>query len=215
MIKRAMRLLGILCLLMAGMGIVAAASEPEAMAFGGGGQALGGRFVIADFDGDRKPDFATVNVDRTFIHLSNYSIHLQLSQGYDSAIGLTAPSGGLQLISRDVNGDDVLDLVVRTTLDSNLVAVLLNDGHGKFTLAKPGQFPWIENEPSSQFSSEVRHLSERMLALPSRNSFGDEAEPEFVGRLRPIAERLRTEKKQEFYSFVGHSDSGRAPPIRS
>ena len=191
--------------------MIAYASEPQITASGGGGQLLG-HFLIADFDGDHKPDFATVNVDRTFIHLTNYSIHLQLSQGYDSAIGLTAPSGGLQLISRDVNGDDILDLVVRTAFDSNLVAVLLNDGHGNFTLAKPELFPGFENEPSSHFNAELRHPAERILLLPSRSSFGNRTESGLTERVRILAESLRARKKQPSYNFVEYAQSGRAPP---
>jgi len=49
-------------------------------------------------------------------------------------------------VARDVNGDDAMDLVVTTAMDSHFVAVLLNDGHGKFTLAKPGAFPSIESD---------------------------------------------------------------------
>ena len=207
-------LLAVGCLLIAGTSLVARASEPQGSSFGSQGQSLG-HFVIADFDGDQKPDFATVDIDQTFIHLTNYSIHLQLSQGLESEIGLTAPSGGLQLIPRDVNGDDSLDLVVRTVFDSNLVAVLLNDGHGRFTLAKPELFPSAQNEPSSRFGPEVQHRVERALLPPSRNSFGDRVKFELSGRVRTIAEPFQVEKELWFRDFFGHSESGRAPPKRS
>jgi len=206
-----MRLLTILCLLIPSMGIVAAGSEPEDSNSGGAGQALG-HFIFADFDGDQKPDFATVNADRTFVYLTEYSIHLQLSQGFDSAIGLTAPSGGLQLFSRDVNGDDVLDVVVRTALDSNLVAVLINDGHGKFTLAKPEQFPALEKEPETHLSSEARSQRERILLLPSRSTAGDSARFEHTKRLKTVTEPLGAQKKREFNYFLYHSSFGRSPP---
>ena len=80
-------------------------------------------------------------MNQSHLHLTDYSIRLRLSRGFESAIGITAPSGGLQLSSRDVNGDNILDVVVRTALDSNLVAVLINDGNGNFSLAKPELFP--------------------------------------------------------------------------
>ena len=209
--KRSIRLLTMICLSIASAKTSTPASEPQMVAFGAGGQSIG-HFLIADFDGDHKPDFATVDVDRSFIHLTNYSIHLQLSRGCDSAIGLTAPSGGLQLISRDVNGDDILDLVVRTAFDSNLVAVLLNDGHGNFTLAKPEQFPGFESEPGSHFSSELRHPVERISLLPSRTSFGDRTESGLTERVRILAESLRAKKKRPSYSYVEYAQSGRAPP---
>src|SRR5271157_2674682 len=112
----------------------------------GGAAGFSPRFAIGDFDGDRKPDVATVQVVRDAALDSVYSIRLQLSAGEESAIGIAGPRGGLELVARDVNGDDAIDLVVTTAMDSHFVAVLLNDGHGKFTLAKPGAFPSIESD---------------------------------------------------------------------
>ncbi len=174
-----------------------------------------GHFVIADFDGDHKPDFATVNIDQSFIHETNYSIHFELSQGLELQIGLTAPSGGLQLITRDVNGDDILDLVVRTAFDSNLVAVLLNDGHGRFTLAKPEVFRTVTNEPSQHLRPEVLHQAERAVVLPSRNSFGDRVQPLSSERIGLSAERIPCEEGFLSRGPQAHSEYGRAPPERS
>ena len=202
------------CALIAGTSVGAQATEPRGLAFRSSSQATG-RFVIADFDGDHKPDFATVNADQTFIHLTNYSIHFELSKGLDAEIGLTAPSGGLQLTTRDVNGDDSLDLVVRTVFNSNLVAVFLNDGHGSFTLARRELFPSVENEPRSRLSPEALHRAERALSLPSRNGFGDRVETEPSDRVKTIAEPCQIEKQTWFRGFLGHSLSGRAPPEQS
>lgn len=193
------------CNVIAGMNVDARASEPRGLAFRSS-------FVIADFDGDHKPDFATVNIDQTFIRLTNYSIHFELGKGLEAEIGLTAPSGGLQLTTRDVNGDDSLDLVVRTAFDSNLVAVLLNDGHGRFTLARRDLFPNVEYEPNSRLNPEAPHRVERALSLPSRNSFGDRMDCEPSDRVRTFAEPCQTETETWFGCFSGHSLSGRAPP---
>src|SRR5271167_2526302 len=77
-------------------------------------------FAIGDFDGDQKPDLASVQVDPYSQQATRYSIHLQFSVGTRSAIGLTAPLGGLLLSAKDVNGDSTLDLVVTTALDHHL-----------------------------------------------------------------------------------------------
>jgi hypothetical protein len=211
LVKQVIRGLVVVCLLLAGSSIVRGASVPGSAPFGEGGRGLG-HFVIADFDGDQKPDFATVTVDQSHIAVTEYSIHLQLSHGLESSIGLTARSGGLQLFSRDVNGDDILDVVVRTALDSNLVAVLINDGRGNFTLAKPELFPALENEPGSHFGLETRRLAERILLLPSRSSAGDNAELELPGRTKTATEPLSARKKREFSNFFCHSKFGRSPP---
>ena len=99
-------------------------------------------FAIADFDGDRKPDFATVEVQNgNSGSVTQYSIRFHLTAGASQSFGVSAPAGGLQIVARDVNGDDALDLLVSTAWLHKQVAVLLNDGHGNFTLAKPEAFP--------------------------------------------------------------------------
>ncbi len=103
-------------------------------------------FAMGDFDGDQKPDLATVQVDPYTQRDSRYSIRLQLSFGTSSAIGLTAPFGGLLLSAKDVNGDSTIDLVVTTVVDHKLVTVLVNDGHGNFSFAEEGTFPELSSE---------------------------------------------------------------------
>lgn len=98
-------------------------------------------FTIADFDGDHKPDFATVYSGRTSQRESLYWICFQLSSGSTQTVGLTAPIGGLQVDPRDVNGDHFTDLVVSTSWLGKTVAVLLNDGHGNFVSVDPDKFP--------------------------------------------------------------------------
>lgn len=205
------RVLVVVCLLGVGKSVAVAAATPGSTPFGNDAQALG-HFVIADFDGDQIPDFATVYVDQSYIKVTEYSIHLQLSHGPDSSIGLVAPSGGLRLFSRDVNGDDILDVVVRTALDSNLVAVLINDGHGKFTVAKPEMFPELQSEPGTRFSSETSRPVERILLLPSRGFGGDLRGSEITERVKTVGEALRREKTQDFSNFFCHSKFGRSPP---
>ena len=56
-------------------------------------------------------------------------------------VSFIAPLGGLEIIPRDVNGDQALDLVVSAQWLKGPVAVLLNDGHGNFTVTDPGNYP--------------------------------------------------------------------------
>jgi hypothetical protein len=66
---------------------------------------------------------------------TDYSIRLQFSRGMEFAIGVRAPFGGLRVAARDVNGDDNLDLILTSDLDASFIEVLLNDGHGNFSVA--------------------------------------------------------------------------------
>ena len=133
------------------------------------------RFAIADFDGDQKPDLATVQVERDAAIGTRYCIRLQLSTGEESAIGITGPQGGLELVARDVNGDDVSDLVVTTAVGSHFVAVLINDGHGKFTLARPGAFPSIESDEGIRLVAAQDPAEECAALQFTWSTFGIEA----------------------------------------
>jgi len=111
-------------------------------------------FAIADFDGDQKPDLATVEVQKgSSSRTTQYSIRFQLTAGISQVFGVTAPSGGLQIVARDVNGDNVLDVLVTTSLQHEQVAVLLNDGHGKFTRADASEFPAAIQDNSRRWNS--------------------------------------------------------------
>jgi hypothetical protein len=201
----------LLCLLLSIAVPITKAAHRESPPAAGAGRALA-RFVIADFDGDEKPDYVTVDVNQSHLHLTDYSIRLRLSRGFESAIGITAPSGGLQLSSRDVNGDNILDVVVRTALDSNLVAVLINDGNGNFSLAKPELFPGLQNEAAFHFNGEIAHVPEQVLTLPSRSLNGVLAENVCERRLKNVSEPRQPEGKAEFSDFSYQSDFGRSPP---
>ena len=101
----------------------------------------GSSFAIADFDGDNRLDFATVQAGQGSSSASSYWVELQLSTAGRRYIHLLAPAGGLTIEARDVNGDHAVDLVLTTALSRSPVAVLLNDGHGNFLRAEETAFP--------------------------------------------------------------------------
>jgi hypothetical protein len=102
---------------------------------------LRSKFAIDDFDGDNKPDLASAEAGQGSGRDARYQIRFQLTAGPLQTIALTAPVGGLQLRSQDVNGDNYRDLVVTTFWTNQPVAVLLNDGLGNFSEAEPSRFP--------------------------------------------------------------------------
>jgi hypothetical protein len=179
----------------------------------GGASGFSPRFAIADFDGDRKPDLATVQVVREEALDSFYSIRLQLSAGEESAIGIAGPRGGLELVALDVNGDDAIDLVVTTAMDSHFVAVLLNDGHGKFTLAKAGAFPNIENEQGIHLVG-AQYPAEECAALQfTCSTFGIEAlDDSGTGIEQKSKFPLATDYKANLPG-VRAGKPGRSPPV--
>jgi hypothetical protein len=190
---------------------VAVAGQSEGR--GSGGQSTFGiALVIADLDGDQRPDLATVSVAQTNLQSTDYFIRLRFSASPDSTIGLTARGGGLDLSSRDVNGDSFLDLVVSTTLDSRIVAVLVNDGHGNFSVADPSTFPTLTTS-LNDFLQGPPDLKQELTALVSpRSNFGDHAEASRAFARPKLGEAIlqRIEVSASTGSFFCRL--GRSPP---
>jgi hypothetical protein len=174
--------------------------------------AIGARFAIADFDGDLKPDLATVHAGGSNARTTHYSIRFELSTGPAHSISLIAPTGGLQIVPQDVNGDRIPDLIVSTKWLNRLVAVLLNDGHGNFTLTDPSAFPDLMRNSQTEWSS-ARTRSYDQAAIPASRSSakacGVFAAAFFVGdeeNLTPLSTLDFNTAQRDFGS------AGRAPP---
>jgi len=185
----------------------------------GGQPALTGQatsqFAIADFDGDTRPDLATVETGVTSASDTRYWIAFRLSGGLRQILGITAPTGGLQLTSRDVNGDDFLDVVVTTAWTNRPVAVLLNDGHGKFTASDPsaflGAFPTSED---SLFLTKAE-IKDACDALFSRYSSGDCEQSSRVAAPQKLAGLCTEEAHPGLLFYLVSPFLGRAPPYSS
>ncbi len=131
-------------------------------------------FAIADFDGDDRPDLASVHVGQSSSSSTRYWIAFHLSGGSGQTVGITAPIGGLRITSRDVNGDNFLDVVVTTAWTNKPVAILLNDGFGNFTASDPANFQsaFTASEMSWTLATdEIRDTAAALLL--SRGVSGD------------------------------------------
>ena len=193
---------------------VGKASSSTGLEGGGGRGTFGVPLAIADFDGDQRPDLATVSVEQTTLHSTDYSIRFRFSAAPGSSIALTASAGGLDLSPRDVNGDSMLDLVVSTALDSKIVAVLVNDGHGNFLLARPDAFPTVTANASAFFHAQTEWHTELSALVPQQSPSGEEAESYMAaenvnpeGSIIPGAETRP--HSREFYVYFGRSP----PPV--
>ena len=113
----------------------------------------GPQFAIADFDGDLHPDLASVLGGQSGSGATAYWIQFQLSAAGRQSIRLVAPSGGLQIEARDVNGDHAVDLILFTAWFRQPVAILLNDGHGRFSRVEPSAFPRAFRESEANWVS--------------------------------------------------------------
>ena len=144
-------------------GAAAAADRPTANAASQGPNLS---FSIADFDGDAKPDLASVQYGTSDSTRTDYRIQLQLSAAGRQTFQIVAPMGGLHIISRDVNGDHALDLVLTTAWLRQPVAILLNDGHGNFSRVEPDAFPQAFSESETSWGSATEHAIDAVGVPP-------------------------------------------------
>jgi hypothetical protein len=171
-------------------------------------------FAIADFDGDAKPDLATVQPGAALAARTSYWIHFAFSAVSERSIAVLAPTGGLQIASRDVNGDSFLDLVVSTRLANEPVAVLLNDGRGNFHLADVRAFSaaiWARPvvlrgcaEPVGDPDAAMGNAGWSFAGLLPSASCASSPTP---------AEALARPCVRENVSAVARAIRGRAPPL--
>jgi hypothetical protein len=170
-------------------------------------------FAIADFDGDSRPDLATVRVAQSSSVSTRYWIDLQLSSGPRHALGIiTAPTGGLQISSRDVNGDNFLDVIVTTSWTNRPVAVLLNDGHGNFTRSDSSAVPSAVWSSEDSWTCAIVEIKDSAAALLSRCLSGDCEGAAALALPQSVVGLLVASASQNPHFFSASSFLVRAPP---
>jgi hypothetical protein len=203
-------LYGGLCLVFfAGLlgGAAAAADVPSAPAASLGPNLS---FSVADLDGDSRPDLASVQAGKSDSLRTDYWIQLQLSAAERQTFRIVASMGGLQIASRDVNGDHALDLVLTTWLGQP-VAILLNDGHGTFSRVDPDAFPEAFSESKPSWGSTTDRAIDAVAVPPqSREDICSE-----TGLFLPVRSQSRFAATSDLRFGIGPfliSHLGRAPP---
>lgn len=170
------------------------------------------QFAIADFDGDNLPDLATVETGQSNSTSTRYWIAFQLSSGSRRTLGITAPSGGLHLVSRDVNGDSFLDVVVTTAWVNRPVAVLVNDGHGNFTQADPSAFPNAFRRSGTTCIGMTVQIKDVAAALAPRGPAGNCQQGHSFSLLRDLTALRLQRACRNALRPASSPFFGRAPP---
>jgi hypothetical protein len=168
--------------------------------------------AIADFDGDRRLDLASVQTGRSASGSSTYWIQFQFSASGRESVQLVAPAGGLGIEARDVNGDHTVDLIFTTARLRQPVAILLNDGHGRFSRVEPAAFPAACHESGANWASGSR-LRTDFAALPPQSRIGIEHANENPLQHGSQAGKIVLSTPELPAAPVPFFSAGRAPPF--
>lgn len=170
------------------------------------------QFAIADFDGDSRPDVATVHVGQSSALATRYWVGFQLSSGLQQTVGIAGPTGGLRLRSRDVNGDTYPDVIVTTLWTDQPVAVLLNDGRGNFTQSEPSAFPGAFAKSENSLTSDANTITDATAMVFSRYLPGQCEERRGAASPARVVGRPATGTFHFVVLLISDSFFGRAPP---
>jgi hypothetical protein len=184
----------------------------RASAAPGGSVRAASHFTIADFDGDNRPDFASVHVGQSGLQDTRYWIAFQLSGGFGQTVSVTAPTGGLRITARDVNGDSFLDVVITTLWTNKPVAILLNDGLGNFTATNPSEFQSAFAAPETSCTSAADENRDATALFYSRSIPGDCGEESGSFSRRSMSGLFSPRSCRDSVTPSVSPFAGRAPP---
>ena len=170
------------------------------------------QFIIADFDGDGRPDSASVQTVQTSLSGPQYLINFQLSSGLHHSAPVTADVGGLRLRLMDVNDDESPDLVVTSFWTGQPVAVFLNDRHGVFARFEPSNLPGALVSSENSLNSKTNAPNDQTAALLSHWFPEGYEKCASTPSLPSVVGFVVTDNLYIVAWSVGDSFFGRAPP---
>jgi len=171
-------------------------------------------FAIDDFDGDHRPDLASVQQISNGSSGTIYRVEFQLSAVGLQSIHLVGPSGGLRIATRDVNGDDIPDLIVSSAWREEPLAVLVNDGRGAFSLSAPSSFPRASGGSGKTLNCKLPPQTD-MVATPLKLPVGDFSGSKYLLHPSPATGSIPRANFATLCSLLLASLLGRAPPTLS
>jgi len=168
---------GLFVCLLALLGLLIGGGNTQAndsKVFAGGRGFLGANdtFAIDDFDGDLAPDIASVQPVSSDSSGSNYLVQLQFGSGERRSIWLASHRRGVRIVARDVNGDRIPDLIIRSAWGEEPYAVLINEGNGAFSPVDPSSAQALSRESRQSLACPRPRPSETVATPPSSEERG-------------------------------------------
>jgi hypothetical protein len=172
-------------------------------------------FAIADFDGDLRPDLASIEAGPNNSGNASYSIQLQLTSSGRQFIQLVAPAGGLSITARDVNGDGSIDLILSTAGFREPVAIFLNDGHGRFSRVELSDFPEAFTTATPDWTFSAPGLATGAVGVPPQSRDGLCPDARALPYIRPRADSIPQLPAEILITPCLGLHAGRAPPLET
>jgi hypothetical protein len=169
-------------------------------------------FSVADFDEDFSPDLASVQAGKSNGRNTDYWVELQLSAAGRQTFQVVAPLGSVQIASRDVNGDNLPDLVLTSTWIKQPVAIFLNDGRGSFSRVEPAAFPEAFGESQATMVSDTDQETDAVDVPPQSREYVS-SEIDLFQYERTTSRFTATPDSGFDIDLFLASHSGRAPPF--
>jgi hypothetical protein len=188
-----------------------AAASPETLdlsnAFGSDSSS---GWVLADFNGDLKPDFASAHLTDHDARGYAQEVRVNLGQFGQTAFTFSSRAAKVEINAWDIDGDDDRDIVVLEALSKRPVGVWLNDGAGSFEEGDLESFAksWVGDDLPAWWVNtkcDVRFAitEQRAQGVTPSVSTGDRA---------GAAQRLPSNSRQVLWNSRGPNLRTRAPP---
>jgi hypothetical protein len=191
--------------------LISGASCPAAFADSSSRNVLA-TWVIADIDGDYRPDLITgLQAQNIGSEIGSIRVEHQFSGVPSSPTGLISR---IHLTARDIDFDSDLDILVRDEFAERSIAWWVNDGIGNF---KPGDLELLPNGPERTYARSVVAGKSVASALNQRRNIP-------VNLIRPPAAKIAPlERKQAFQRSIfailaelsRYPEAVRGPPAHS
>jgi hypothetical protein len=121
-------------------------------------------WVLADFDGDLRPDLATGRSAQRDAQGYAQEVRINLGAFKESSFTFHSRAAKVDFLAWDIDGDDDGDIVIVETLSRRPVGVWINDGAGSFAEGDLAKFKPLGRFSLSHFRDEPERRTRQTIA---------------------------------------------------
>ena len=178
---------------------------------GTGSRPFGWSTAIADLDADGRPDFAIADRVGSGARRFEYGVDVELSAGASQRLRVAPPTDAVAVVAEDIDADGDLDIVVTPALGSDVVAVWLNDGSGRFSAASLDHVP-AHVPRQRRVTSPASIAPIDAVVIARRVAIGGPARPQIAANRDTTVRRIACSSPPSTSLRVSSPLGSRAPP---